>query len=216
MTACTRRWPRHLSVAWRRSGLIKKNAGRAALRPGHAGPWWCCVRQRVGVHRWRWTDIGLKASGVRTRFRWRTSRPTRSVCGFLRTGCAHSGRKNSSTNREGSDRNSPNCAIRLAAYERESPRKWRAQKEAALARLSRLCDQDRSARDHRGGERAAARQLSARCHEMEYEQFSGVCVPTRTRPINSMASIEVSKKFWIAGIFARGRRRHRTGLWTDA
>ena len=106
-TACTRRWPQHLSVAWRISGLIRKSAGRAALRPDHAGLWWCCVRQRVGVHRWRWTDIGLKASGVRIRFRWQTLRPIRSVCGFLRTGCARLGQKSSSTNPGGSDRNSP-------------------------------------------------------------------------------------------------------------
>src|SRR5208282_3144440 len=106
-TACTRRWPRLLIVARRRSGLIRTNAEKAELRLDHAGLWWCCVRQKVGVHRWKSTEIGLKASGVHIRFRWWMSRPIQSVCGFLRTGCAHLGQKSYSTNREGSDQNSP-------------------------------------------------------------------------------------------------------------
>jgi xylulose-5-phosphate/fructose-6-phosphate phosphoketolase len=56
---------------------------------GHVGPWWSCARQRVGEPRWKWTDIGWKASGVRIRFRWRKSRGILNICAFWRTGCVH-------------------------------------------------------------------------------------------------------------------------------
>ena len=68
-TACIRQWPRRLSSASRKLKAISRSAGRAALPHGRAGRWWYCAHQRDGAHRWRWTDIGLKASGVRTRFR---------------------------------------------------------------------------------------------------------------------------------------------------
>ena len=146
-TACIRQWQRRWSVAWRRSGHIRQSAGRAALRPGRAGRWWCCDRQRAGEHRRRWTDNRIEAfwrshqvplADVKTnpqRLRilenWMRSLKPEELfdeSGRLRPELAEVAPSGS------------------AAYERQSSCQWRPQEEAAPARLSGLCDQNRSSR----------------------------------------------------------------------
>ena len=135
---------------------IRKNAGRRAIA---TRPRWPMVVLRSpkgwGAPR-RWTDIGSKDSGVRTRSRWRTSRLNRNICAFSRTGCDRSNPKNSSTRMAGCSRNSPkSCRSGRRRMSASPHANAGTQEKTALARLSRLRRQDRPPRKHRSREHAA-------------------------------------------------------------
>ena len=184
-----------------RSGHIRQSAGRPALRPGRAGRWWCCDRQRVGEHRRKWTDIGLKPSGVRTRCRWRTSRRIRSVCAFWRTGCGRSNRKNSSTNPEGCNRNSPKLRHQGSRRMSASPHA-----NGDLRKKLRLPDfRDYAIKIDRPGNTEVENvpPLGGFLRDVMKSNMNSFRVfgPDENTSNKLDAIYQVSKKFWIAELF---------------
>ena len=110
--ACARRWPRPWNTASWRSASSRMRRGRAARHFGRAGPWSFCEAPRAGRPRGRWTDTTWKASGARTRSRYRTSTPTQLTCNCWKNGCTATSRRSTSIKRAGSSPNCGRCRLR--------------------------------------------------------------------------------------------------------